>query len=298
MKYRLIELLQCPSHPEQMLRVLNPHVSDIFPCAGDYLFPICRMGCGYLSNWFRDIPESLPLEHRFDCRRCMGMEIESAVISCPECGWSLEIQDGVLHSPHVDELAEYQYDHIDIRKTSSTLDKFLKPRPADLVLSLVSLPENLSQKWASEYVERLQVELSDDVLAVSRARSCTDASTLAHFIRGPLDLSIIRKEYLSSLILSAPTDFIADYEVAVQFLPGLMKPSGKIVMILDEMLGNSDLKKAGLEQIKSQLPEPFNGLSMKLINAGGFRLLLIEHPKPEARVVTQPVAEHQDTEIS
>src|SRR3970040_956817 len=98
MKFRLIEFLRCPDHPESMLRVRHAQLSDVFPCSNDISSPVCRSGCGLYGNWFADIPGDLPSGYFLDCKRCLSTEIEAGSIVCPDCDFRVDIEEGVLKS--------------------------------------------------------------------------------------------------------------------------------------------------------------------------------------------------------
>lgn len=281
MKYRLVELLKCPSHPDLMLRVVRAHISDVFPCSGEYSVPICRSGCGYLSNWFTDIPESLPPSHRFDCRRCMGTEIDSAILTCPECRWFLKIEDGVIQTSLKTGSGEVSTEPEFNRKVSSRLEKTLQLKLGDIIFSLISLPDSLNDSWGSMGVERLQVELSNELLAAGRAKSCADGQGMVHFLGGPLDLAILRPGSLDGIVIQIPTERIADYPDSLGSIPDLLRPSGRAILIVEKSHGEAKSRSQRLEEFKVELPASFSDLTLELVASYGFSLFVAKHPEPE-----------------
>ncbi|MCX6647622.1 MAG: hypothetical protein NTY09_14865, partial [bacterium] len=244
--------------------------------------------CGYLSNWFIDIPASLPSPHRFDCRRCMGMEIDSATIKCPVCGWSLDVVDGVLQPEQLEIQEEFQKEPVDIRPAALKIDKFLALQPGEIILNFLTAPDSLTDKWGSENVERLQVELSEEMLAENRAKSCAEARGTVHYLRGPLDLAFLRPESMDAIIVEIQTDHIENHRNEIQILLKLLRLSGKAVLVLSDIDGNSKMKDNLLGKVKSEFRDSFGDLSVKLVHVRQLNMLFIEHPKPESGIIMPP----------
>jgi len=280
MKYRIVELLRCPDHPERMLRVTDAYLSEIFPYSGELSMPVCRKGCGYLGNWFTDIPESLPRTHRIDCRRCMGTEIESAVLMCPECGWSLNVADGVLQACGDFECTfadEYALDN----KTAGPIEKHLDLHHQQLALVLAPLPDSVVSKWGHEQVERIQVELSSEVMLSGRAKCCANGDEMVHYLGGPLDISILRPAEYDALIATIPTERIARWPEWFGQVPSLLRKSGRAVLVYPRTPDSPKNPAERKKKIREELPEGFNDLELKFADAPGADLLLVEHPEPE-----------------
>jgi hypothetical protein len=280
MKYRIVELLRCPDHPERMLRVTDAYLSEIFPFSGDLSLPVCRRGCGYLGNWFADIPESLPRTHRIDCRRCMGTEIESAVLTCPVCGWSLIAADGVLQACG-DTQCTFADEYALSNRMAGPIEKHLDLHQQQLALVLAPLPDSTVRKWSHEQVERLQVELSSEVMLSGRAKCCANGDGMVHYLGGPLDISILRPEEYDALVATIPTERIAGWPEWFAQVPSLLRKSGRAVLVYPSTPESPRGVVERHNKIRQELPEGFNDLVLKFTEVPGADLLLVEHPEPE-----------------
>ncbi len=281
-KYRLIELLRCPEHPQEILRVTSAHVSEVFPCAFDIQAPICRSGCGLMGNWFSDIPQNLPSSHRLDCRRCFGMEIETAELTCPECGWSLEVEGGVLGPNGTKGPGSSEPETELPTKVGLRAEKLLDLHTGDLTLLLASMPEAVFERWGGQGIERLHVEMHPETLAAHRARACAHGQGLAYYLAGPMDISVFRPGQFDSVITMFPTDKLASIEDTLENLPALMRPSGRILMIFDKKRkGSSTSAKEFLESH----PEAFGSYRHKVESHRDFDLLLLEPSEPSPVVL-------------
>jgi hypothetical protein len=259
-----------------MLRVTDASLSDIFPFSGDIRIPACRSGCGMLGNWFSQIPETLPPHHRFDCRRCFGTEIESGFLTCPECDWKIQIRDGVLEAGDGNPGARAGQDLN--AKVTAAVEKFLDLQPGEIALILAELPESSLNKWCDKNVERLQVEISEEELLSERAISCANGLGMAHFISGPLNLSVIRPDMLDAIILSMSSELIAGGKESLGHIPAMLRPSGRALLIYTR-----DREKINganrLDKYLSGLPEQFRGLDAQLEETAGYDLVIFRHPE-------------------
>ncbi len=277
----MLELLRCPSHPEAMLRVKGAHISDVFPYSGELQTPVCRSGCGFLGNWFADIPESLPRPHGMDCRRCLGIEIEKATLACPECDWSREVDDGVLKARVKSNGNSDSETTSPPGKTCAAIEKHLITQPSDLILDFTPMPDYITSKWCSNRIERLQVELNSEILLSGRAKSCATGQGMTHYLEGPLDISILRPGIFDSLIMPVPSDRIADFNENLPMVPGLLRPSGLAILIFPRERSHPRSADARLHKNLEKLPDEFRELRIRLIAAPGNDLLLVEYPEPE-----------------
>ena len=91
MKFRLLEYLTCPDHPDEFLQLRTGHIAKLFDHESDVSSPACQAYCGLAQGKFEDIPEYvIP-----DCKECMGLEIEWGTLRCPECGGFYSMYDGI-----------------------------------------------------------------------------------------------------------------------------------------------------------------------------------------------------------
>jgi hypothetical protein len=281
MKYRLVEMLRCPAHPDLMLRVTGTHLAELFPYGGDVQVPVCRAGCGLLGNWFKDIPESLPTHHRFDCRKCLGTEIETATLRCPDCDWSVQVIDGVLQTYITNGEPEIRAEEPLNRKVGPPIEKHLSLQSGEIVLVLAPIPDSMEKKWCNLGVERLRVEVNPEVLHSGRAIACANGQGLSHYLGGPFDTSILRANSLDAIVMPVPTDRVADFTDTLSRLPELLKPSGRAILTYARDPENRKSSKGRHELIMVKLPKSYNHLESHLIEANGTDLLLIKHPTPE-----------------
>jgi len=280
MKYRLVELLRCPAHPRAMLRVTGARVSEVFPYSGQLQVPVCRTGCGYLANWFIEIPATLPISHRLDCRRCMGTEIETAELTCPECQWSLKVVDGVIRASGGCEKEPEEEAPLP-QGIGGPIDRYLDPQPGEVALILASLPESTLAKWSSRGVERLQVELNPEVMVAGRARCCANGQGMVHYIGGPLDISIFRPGEFDALVVQVPSERVSAFDQALEQIPALLRPSGKAVLVYPHEAAGSHGADDRRERLIRDLPKAFDGLTTRVARATGIDLVMVEHPEPE-----------------
>ncbi len=278
MKYRLVELLRCPEHPNTMLRVTGARLSEVFPYSGELSQPVCRSGCGWLGNWFTDIPETLPPHHRFDCRRCMDTEIETAELRCPECGWSLKVVDGVLQGCGSDTCS-FEPDVPFNRRAGMLIDKQIALQPGELALVLAPLPGAMLERWSGRGIERLQVELSSEVMLSGRARSCANGQGLVHYLGGPVDLSILRPREFDALILPVPSTRLAGYPEALALIPPLLRQSGRAVLAFGHDSHGSP--RMSPEAVREELPDSFDDLDVTVHRSPGVDLVFARRPEPE-----------------
>jgi len=296
MKYRVIELLKCPKHPESMLRIKNAQLSDVFPFAGKLQVPVCRSGCGFLGNWFADIPESLPPQHRLDCRRCLGTEIETGVLTCPDCDWGFEIKEGIL-SAEGEKVAVDGISDLSVRKkVGFQIENLLSLEPGEIILELETLPESLTETWCASGVEQIQVEVDSKSVQDCRARSCTRGlGTIYHF-NGPLRLDVFREEILDAVVMANPTGRLQDFDNSLADMLGLLRPSGQALLVYRrDKRGRGSLEQRH-DAILDQLPDEFRKFRTSLIDAHGLYFLHIEHPEPENGFVVHKVDAYADGE--
>jgi hypothetical protein len=211
----------------------------------------------------------------------MGMEIETALVQCPACDWSLEVIDGVLQSPLSQKSQELPETHTDIGKTSSLLKKLLRLVPGEIVITFNPIPDNLADRWGMMKVERLMVDLSGANLAANRAISCAEAKDMVHFLSGPIDLSYLRPGCMDAVVLEFPSACIADFASSFQSVPSLLKPSGRMVIILRDRDVIRDYGELSLDHALDLVPKSFQDLKIELISSKGLKFLFVEHPKPE-----------------
>ena len=280
MKYRLVELLKCPSDPDEFLRVAEAQVSEVFPYSGDLRPPVCRAGCGLLGNWFADIPEALPVTHRFDCRRCLGMEIETARIVCPGCGWSLEVSDGVLRPPTASPAGDPMPEGSLPQKIGTLTERLLDLKIGDLALVLAPLPASTLERWGCNGIERLHVELDPETLMAHRARSCANGQGLVHHLAGPMDAAVFRSGRFDAVISLVPPDRLAASQEALGLIPSLLRPAGRILLLFPRQRGLGGSGKARLDRHHQTLPESYHGFHSRLVSGPQADLVLLSRPKP------------------
>lgn len=80
MKYRLMDLLACPIDKTFPLR-LTVLEEEKGPASNVEKVP-CEVYCSWKSTNLKDPPADWVL----NCRTCMGINIQSAVLLCPNCG--------------------------------------------------------------------------------------------------------------------------------------------------------------------------------------------------------------------
>lgn len=277
MKYRLIELLRCPDHPDAMLRVTSAHVSEIFPCAGNVRTPFCRSGCGLMSNWFADIPQNLPQAHRLDCRRCLGMEIETAALTCPECGSELKVKDGVLTGHTGAESCESDPAPGYPVAIGKLVDKLLNLQPGDITVVLAPLPEETEKTWGESGIERLHIETHTETLLANRARSCANGEGMVHYLGGPLDIDVLRPGQFDAILAAIPTVCFANLPESLDSVPALLRPSGRMLLFFQKEKNRS---RAGPEKYLARLPEVFRKFERRLESTREIDLLLLTPPIP------------------
>lgn len=280
MKYRLVELLRCPTHPDAMLRVTEASLSDVFPYSGDLQIPVCRSGCAYLGNRFDEVPESLPRQHRFDCRRCLGTEIEKARLTCPECSWSLRVEDGVLHAGAGTSDANLLGEPQIHQRVGSLIEKHLSVEPGGIALILAPLPEALLGKWCSKGIERLHVEVDPEVLQSGRAMSCANGQGMAHFVGGPLDISVLREGMLDGLVMTVPCNRISGFDESFGKAAALLRHSGKAILLYPRYAISPRFARSRFDKYVESLPRAFRDLTVRMIGSQGVDLLLLSHPEP------------------
>jgi uncharacterized protein YbaR (Trm112 family) len=277
MKYRLIELLKCPEHPELMPRAVSVRLSDVFPYSGDIEFPFCKTGCGLLGNWFSEIPVNLPAANRMNCRRCFGTEIEMATIECPGCGRNLRVEDGVLVGTEK-QGAETQAEIALPLKTQRMIDKLLNPVSGDVILLLAPISNSVLRHWADEDIERVHVEPTSESMLTCRARSCADGEGLQHYIAGPLDLKHLRPKMFDCVVMTIPSHSIQEPSKALDLVPGILRQSGRALLIFTEPVPK--LKRSELvKHLLGLLPDSFREFeAVAAQSPSGYLLLLQPHP--------------------
>jgi len=280
MKYRIVELLRCPEHVHAMLRVTDANLSEVFPFSGELSIPLCRSGCGLLGNWLADVPDSLPRIHRLDCRRCLGTEIESGFLECPECGWCLAVVDGVIQACGELECSFAAEPTLSSR-AGKPIQRHLDLHRQELALILAPLPGSVIQKWSREGVERLQVELSAEVMLSGRARCCANGEGMVHYLGGPLEISILRPGEFDAIVAMVPTERIMDSPGWMAGIPELLRPSGRAVLIYPRDLHSPRASADRLKSIRNELPETFSDLILRIAPIPGADLILAGFPEPE-----------------
>jgi hypothetical protein len=278
LKYRLIELLQCPEHPEAMFRVISARISEIFPCAVELHTPYCRAGCGLLGNWFTEIPQNLPQSHRIDCRRCLGMEIETATLSCPVCDAGIRVESGVLlgqdnggQAGPVEALEKLP------AKTGAIIERLLDLQPADMAVILAPVPDETDRKWSESGVERLFVETDHEALFSHRARTCANGEGFTHYLAGPIDISLVRPGQYDAIIALIPTDRWKDSPGSLESMPSLLRPSGRMLLLFEKDRGNHRHDPGGHVET---LPASFHGYDRTAESTREHDLVLLTPPRP------------------
>jgi hypothetical protein len=272
MKYRLVELLRCPTHSNNLLRVTHSNLSEVFPFSGELRLPFCRTGCGLLGNWFSEIPCDLPTMNRFNCRRCLGTEIEKARLQCPQCDFAIDVSNGVImpgismEKPPLEERL-----HI---KTANIAMKLLDLKSGDLALTIAPFPESVVEKEGCNGVERVQVELQLETVISRRARSCANGHGLVHFIEGPLNTDILRYGQFDAVAIALPSPRLSDRAENILDLVGLLRPSGKMLLIYNR--GESRSKAGRLEEYLKNLPLIFRSYKAGITPSGLVDLVLLE----------------------
>lgn len=289
MKYRLVELLRCPSHPDELLRVMGAQVSEVFPYSGEVYPPVCRAGCGLLGNWFDDIPEQLPATHRFDCRRCLGVEIEAARIVCPQCGRALVVSNGVLQPAEVASTENVAQAGTVSPRTAGLIDRLLGLKVGELALVLAPLPPSTLERWGSSGVERLQVELDAETVYAARARSCANGQGLAHHLAGPVDAEALRPGQYDAIVSPVPPDRFSRFAEALGLLPSLLRPSGRALLMFPRLRGERGSGAVRLDRHRESLPESFQGFDARLAVGSHVDMLLMNRPGPSGSTVKAPM---------
>jgi len=274
MKHRLVELLGCPSHPNQMLRVVRACLSEVFPYSGELRIPQCRSACGLLGNWFDEIPMVLPAANRLNCRRCIGTEIESACLVCPECDFALEVCEGVLMPTEPAPADAQQVERHLAYKAAKAIAEFLELSSGDLVLVLAPLPETMLDHLGCSGVEQVRVELRPETVISHRARSCANGHGLAHYIAGPLDSGILRSGQFDAVVLAIPSAHLIDKPECLERVPDLLRPAGRMVLVMEPEAG----KLTKSERVKhhlANLPASFQRFEPRLSRIAGNDLLML-----------------------
>jgi len=296
MKYRIVELLKCPDHPESMLRITGVQVSDVFPYPGTLPSPVCRSGCGFLGNWFTEIPDSLPPHHRLDCRRCLGIDIEQGELVCPKCDWRLSITDGILNTGDGGLCVPFKPEVGLKKRAAAQVDKLLSPQRGELVLEFETLPETLVESWCSSGIEQIQVRCNEESIQDSRARSCARGFCTIYQFNGPLRLEFLRREILDAVIVRVPTLDILDFDTSIGNLLSRLKPSGHALLIYKR--GKSDRGNLSdrHESILENLPDVFRKFRTSLTEAYGFYFLHVEQPEPVEGFVVHKIDAYRESD--
>jgi len=279
MKYRLVELLACPEHPDELLRVMGATISEMFPCSDDFQIPLCSIGCGYLGNWFIDIPASLPEHHRLDCRRCLGNEIESATLDCPICGRVLEIADGVLLSPDPEPSDDFELPPIN-QKIFNIIEKKISLKPGELVLGLAGIPDSVIEKWCSLGIESLLIENDLSRIIAKHARTCTSGAALTHLINGPVDPGILRDEMFDVLVMTIPITTLSGTPGSIEIIPPLLRKSGRAVVLFPRAASRLKSDEDRKWMYEASIPEGFAGYTRSLFHVGDYDVMILKPGRP------------------
>jgi hypothetical protein len=242
--------------------------------------PYCRTGCGLLGNWFSDVPPQLPVANRLKCRQCLGIEIEEAQVVCPECGWTIAVENGVL-MPESSKVAldSREEEHLPI-VTGRTISRLLGLGEGDLVLILAPLPLTVLEKWECSGVEQVRVELQPEAIVSHRAKSCAESRGVAHYIAGPIEASILRPGEFEAIVATVPCADLADTPGNLDLLPTLLRPSGQMILIFQRTGPRMPLERR-IKSYRDTLPESFSGFNISLTRAGHLDLLHLSHPEYE-----------------
>jgi hypothetical protein len=286
MKYRLTELLQCPSHPHHLLRVTQTRLSEMFPLSEDIRNPYCRTGCGLLGNWFSEIPSGLPPANRLKCRQCLGMEIEEASLGCLECGWSMNIKDGVLIPGTVVSKSDgAEEEHIPA-EAGKIIGRQTNLKSGDLVLVLASMPLAILDRWACTGVEQVRIETQPETIVSHRAKSCAEGHGVVHYITGPINCDIIRPGQFDAIVVSYPSSDLVDSKENLALLPELLRPSGRILMAIKRTGPRLSVKNR-IRKYLEDLPGSFRRFTTRLASKGNLDLLLLgPHDEDKPRKLT------------
>ncbi|HEX9744101.1 MAG TPA: Trm112 family protein [bacterium] len=280
MKYRLVEFLQCPDHPEYMLQVRNAELSDVFPCSNSLGSPACRKGCGMYGNWLSEISPYLPVEYLPNCRRCMRVEIEKGELVCPECGWEIRIRDGVLKATA--DVTGHTKGNALNSSEGKAIERILDLHQGETALSFIDLPQRTLETWAASKIERVQVENNQEKLAQDRAASCADSNSLVHYLEGPFNPAIFRAGLFDALVAKVKCESISNSDEAYMRIPELTRMSGRILLIFDCDKASKPVKEESVEEYRGMLPAGFSGLEMSLHRSRSMTMLLLTNPDPYA----------------
>jgi hypothetical protein len=256
---------------------VEAHLSEMFPYSGDLRNPYCRSGCGLLGNWFADIPAQLPAANRLKCRQCLGIEIEAAQLICPQCSWSMLVEDGVLIPETRNAVEERPEEEHLLNDTGQAIGRLLNLNNGDLVLVLAPLSQTVLEQWGCSGIEVVRVELQPQAIVSHRAKSCADGHGVVHYIAGPIKIEILRPGEFDAIVVSMPSDDLADTPANLACLPGLLHLSGRMVLIYHRIGPRMPpLKRTRL--YLENLPDSFAGFKVSLTRSGNLDLLLFEPP--------------------
>ncbi|HDS30945.1 MAG TPA: hypothetical protein ENN67_07885 [Firmicutes bacterium] len=254
-----------------MLRVVSPYISEIFPCATEIQSPYCRAGCGLMGNWFTEIPQTLPAGHRIDCRRCLGMEIDSARLECPECGTIIKIESGVLMSGNDtgnDETATRKNSmHL---KTGNLVAKILNLQPSEIALILTAIPHETDSALSGNGVERVFIDTVRGRLFSHRAKACAMGEGFAHYLAGPFNCDFLRPAQYDAIVSTVPTDSCDGGDKICDQIPLWLRPSGRILL----MYPKSNTDRRELNEKLGSLPDTFADFKYSLESGKDYWLVL------------------------